>query len=548
MRKGLVVTLGVALVLAVAPSFAEAPLLSCIPDIVISDFDAGQTADQNLFVFQDALNLDEYVTDADTPDNMIKWSFIETTGDALRFNGITEISSPASALDPGANNIRLAANGLVTIENVQMTSAATEPMVSAVVLYASDGTTVTSEAITVTTVNTDNSAGSQGDALVAPTVKEFTFATGAEGWTWASITGYDVPNHQAANGSLEMTEAAGPHTNVVYGGYESSKDPAQGMHPKVGCILRARVQMRSNAASGVATPGFRIRVFTGHMVQFNGEFVPDFTNQDYLDEQQVQFSSLDFAAVGNREPGASGKTYTMLYYPQQVPETLLAPNVTTFFAVEMLDTEGGNDAGTLFVDDVKVDAIDRPELGAGTAIDAWTTTSFVAASWNTGTNKLDNTNYNGTGLTVGVQSGALAITVASGNQWFESYAEPATGINLTPGNYYRFAWMVTSTESSENFGPRVRVAIASERFVWIAFKELAGGALLARFDTTPKLMEMWAVAPTADPQNADGKTEGTKPRFESWLTTSNTGFPFFKTVAGTVRAVSVTTEEFQPIP
>ena len=54
MRKGLV-TLGVvALVLAVSPSFAEAPLLTCLPDIVISDVEQNSaTADANLFVFSD---------------------------------------------------------------------------------------------------------------------------------------------------------------------------------------------------------------------------------------------------------------------------------------------------------------------------------------------------------------------------------------------------------------------------------------------------------------------------------------------------------------
>jgi hypothetical protein len=50
MRKGLVVTLGVvALIFVVSPSFALAPLITCIPDITISDVEQNAaTVDNNI--------------------------------------------------------------------------------------------------------------------------------------------------------------------------------------------------------------------------------------------------------------------------------------------------------------------------------------------------------------------------------------------------------------------------------------------------------------------------------------------------------------------
>jgi hypothetical protein len=547
MRKGLVITLGVALALCVAPSFGEAPIISCLPDIIISDFDQSQTADANLFVFSDALDLDEYVLDLDTSDTILRWSFTETTGDAIRINGKSEVL-PANALEPGASDIRAGTNGFIDLQNVTMTGASTQPVVSTLEFHVSDGSASRSETVIVTTINTDNSTGSQGDALVPPVLRTWTFAAGDEGWTWFDLQGalgYAVPTHQAAGGSLEMVKSTA-QTVITFGGYESPKNPSTGVQPRVGCIERAKFMLRGTSASAAAMPGFRLQALTNHMVFFGGAWQPNFATQDYVDTQKVVWATMNVFHIAGREPGATARAYTILSYPFQAVETLTSTDTVTYFTCDMLDNiPTDNDLGSIFIDEVTVDAIDRPELGAGTAVDAFTTSSFAASSWSGSVVNIG-AGFNSTNLVVANQSGALVITVASGNQFFEAVHELTNPLALQSESWYRLNWQVSATEApGDFFGPLVRVALRSQRFIWIAHKDLSGGGLVARFESTPTDFELWAVAPSAQ---AGGLTEPMAPIFESWLLASNTGFPFFKVVAGTVRAVALTTEVFDAIP
>jgi hypothetical protein len=557
MRKGLVVTLGVALALSVAPAFAEAPIISCLPDIIISDFDkTAQTADTNLFVFSDALDLDEYVVDYDTSVTALRWSFIETTGNAIRINGCDEITL-GQQLEPGAKDIRAASpggNGFISLQNVVMTGASTQSMISTLEFWVSDGTASRSESVLVTTVNTNGTTGSVEDALVPPVVRQWTFEAGADGWTWFDQAGgaldYAVPTHQVAGGSLQIGKTVAA-TKITFGSYESPKSPTAGVQPKVGCILRGTFKMRgSGNASPAGFPGFRLQALTAHMVNAGGgNWSPNFATQDYLDYQKVLFDSLAFTYIAGREPTATVKNYEILSYPFQAAETLMSTDTVTYFTCDLLDNDFTvNDVGTIFVDEMVVDAIDRPELGAGTRVDALTSSSFASGSW-TGahTNINAGGTYNDVGLVTAVQSGALVITVAPGNQSFEAYLSYNNAIALDVGKWYRMNWVITSTVApGENFGPRVRVALQSTRFNWVSHKDLDGGGLIAVFDSTPRDTELWSVAPA--PGLTGNQTEPMRPVFESWLTASNTNWPFYKTIAGTTRCIGLTTEVFDPVP
>jgi len=81
-----------------------APIISCIPDIIISDADQ-KSADRNLFIFENALNLDELVRD-DTAASLLKWSFVEPTprggvgwllGSTVAVSESTTKASPSTA-------------------------------------------------------------------------------------------------------------------------------------------------------------------------------------------------------------------------------------------------------------------------------------------------------------------------------------------------------------------------------------------------------------------------------------------------------------------
>jgi len=559
MRKGLVITLGVALVLSVVPAFSEAPIISCIPDIIISDLDLSQqTVDSNVWVFADALDVDEFVADADTADDLLRWSFIETGTSAIRINGIASLDPATEDVkNPGAKNIR-GTDGVIDLENVAMTAASTT-MNNTIDVFVSDGDKVDSQTVSVTTVNVDANATSQSqdDALVSKVLKSWNFDSGEQGWVYSSFG--SVPNfinepaHAATGGALTLTENASHGGLIIYGAYETPKAPTEAVRPPYGCVMRATYTMKSSgAASAVATPGWRLHAVTKHVAFAGGQWVPDFRNLDFIDEGYVQYSTLNFVQQV-RVPSATGTDLVLLYYPNQVAETLLSTSTITYFTFELLDTEaGGNDGGTLALDSLVVDSIDNPDRTVGTEVPGLTTTNFTTADWEANPATLLNIPGGGTpnisGLTFGVSGTDLAITVAPGNQFFEAFINTKTGVRLNPGNYYRVIWELTATITGTFVEPRVRLVAVSDYFIWVAVKEQQGGAAVAGLTQDPQDWTMWFVAPSADPRTAGATdTEPIKLRFGTWASTA-IEFPNTTQVGGTVRALSLTTHEFQAIP
>jgi len=565
MRKGLV-TLGVvALVLAVTPGFTEAPLLSCLPDIVISDVEQNtQTDDLNLFVFSDAIDLDEYVNDADTPTSALRWTFIETTtpGNTIEINGIA--SNPAvDVVEPGVDDIRAVSN-MASFKNAAWygtdpgAGATDEAMIE---MYVSDGTSVSHQTMVITTVNADFETGDP-DAVVPSTEASYNFDSGAQGWTFFSITSTAPPiqaaGQSATNGALRLTESA-PHEAIIFGAWESPRDPTVAVAPKLGGIMRARYQVSTEGvASPTESPGVRMRGLTSHVSQQTGTWEQDFANQDFTSTEYVTIGTIDFQmAIGGldgRVPG-TGQEYQLLVFPRQVAETLLSEDpdspVVMYFSYDVLDLEGqtsltGNaDAGTHVIDSVVIDCLDRPEIGTGTAVPEMSFSDF-STGWSTGIKDLGTGTRNDGGLVV--TAGAdVSITVATGNQHFDAYAEMTDGVSVEAGRTYRLAFWCTSSETGGGTikGPTVRVHLTSTRFVYTAVKELSGGALISRLTSTPSLMELWVLAPAADTTQATaGVTEPMKATFESYLAANAAAWPDFRTVEGTVTLTDLETEVF----
>lgn len=74
MRKGFRVTLAtVAIAFMGFNAMAKAPTIADIPDIIVGDEEQSTAA--NVFVFPDALNLDQWVNDDDSTDGQIIWSY-----------------------------------------------------------------------------------------------------------------------------------------------------------------------------------------------------------------------------------------------------------------------------------------------------------------------------------------------------------------------------------------------------------------------------------------------------------------------------------------
>jgi hypothetical protein len=559
MRKGLV-TLGVvALVLAVSPGFAEAPILSCLPDIVISDVEQNsQTADSNLFIFSDAVDLDELVEDADTADDLLRWSGIDPAGD-ISINGIALNDPGVNTLEPGAQDLRAVnVDGSATFEddNWNATPPTTdgETKETMITLYVSDGTTVSEGVMKVITVNTVSDTG-PGDEVVPVPLATYDFASNEQGWGWFAVAPIlQEVAHSYSGGALRMTETASVGA-LQFGAWESPQDPTVAIEPKLGCIMRARYSISSSGvASPTAAPGLRLRGATVRVTSDGaGGWIPDFLTEDYNSLDQVFVGTTNFfmgsGDFDNRVPG-TGNTYTLYVFPRQVAESLQSPDPTNpvvhYFTADMLDTDAEGDGGTYIIDSVQIDGIDRPELGAGTAVPELSFTDF-STGWSAGIQPLPGGTINQAGLVAAVGAD-LTITVANGNEWFIAFAEHTDGVALDSGRIYRLAYSMTSSElPGGDEGPLIRVNVDSANFVWNAYKELQGGSLLARLTSTPSLMELWLEAPPAL-VSTPGLTEPMKPKINSYLATNIAAWPFFRVVSGTVQCTELQTEVFDSLP
>lgn len=547
MRKGLVVTLGVvALVCVVTPGFALAPIITCVPDIIVSDVEQNsQTDDLNFFIFSDALDLDDLVVDADDPSSTIRWSFIETTpgSNTLTINGIE--SDPAvNTLEPGASDLRMVSR-YATFENIALVPTpgsdyATDSMIT---LYASDGTAADSADIIVTTMD-DSTAPyddlTPGDSTVIPQGQTYTWTTSSGDWDFYGFAGLDEPLYSVNNALvLEQTDAMdGP---LVYGAWESSKDPANTVQSKLGCVLRARYDLTS--PDGAVCPSFRMRA-NWMKVVWNatyGIWVIDLSDQDFNAEQFNVYQTFDANHIPGREPGTSGQMYTLLYYPEQTDT--VASTGSTYLAFEMVEGDNwgsDDDFGILTCRSVEVDYFDNPGLRTG-RID-YDPTDY--SNWVNGVTPIGL----GTPVGVNVVSGAngISISMTSSSNYFEAVSH-SPDLNLEPGRYYRATYMVTSTQQpGGSFGPTVRGMIASSTFTYSNQKDMKGGGQLSAFDMTPRPYHLWLQAPSAD--TGSNLTEAMWVIFESYLTDNPS--PFFpgKSIEGTVTCSDVVLESWPEMP
>jgi len=409
----------VALCISVRSSFSLAPVISCIPDIIISDADDNTaTDDKNFFVFSQALNLDELVRDDDTASNTLRWSFVDSTGDDIQINGKDELADPTpdNIKDPSGSNIR-SVSKYATFRNKTWSPASgstpyanppASSMTSTLELYVSDGTGISSQPIIVKTVNTSGDpTGKQHDQKIPQSTRSYTFNSTAEGWRWFDMSpgfpGPAGPNIQSG-GRLRMVELVTQTQPIVYGRWESSYDPATALRAKWGCIMRARYKMYSTV-DGMNCPGMRFLAWWTHVMNAGGTagWIQDWVNQDFADEYEMDYHTTNISGifVPGREPGTAGQTYTFLYYPQQI-DTLTTGIV--WISADLLDMDTfNNDAGEISIDQVDVDGIPCPEVGTGTRVNQFSSSSFSTWRRNSGVVDASLATTAGITLTLGAQ-------------------------------------------------------------------------------------------------------------------------------------------------
>lgn len=157
--------------MASASAFAEAPVIVPPPDVIIGDLEQGDG--NNVFIFADAIDLDAIVSDDNTADGAIKWSYM-SSDTRIAINGAAQLSGSDPNAPLAGENIR-ATNGdqpsgvedgltnTITFRNQGLS-----PTFGSLGPYADPGTTgiIPAETRTITLYASDCSTYSQVDITV----------------------------------------------------------------------------------------------------------------------------------------------------------------------------------------------------------------------------------------------------------------------------------------------------------------------------------------------------------------------------------------------
>ncbi|MCX7717088.1 MAG: hypothetical protein N2111_01625 [Candidatus Sumerlaeaceae bacterium] len=257
MMKRLLTSLfaGALLVTSASVSFAAAPTIRDLPEVIIGDAEDNIGTDNNFFVFTNAFKFDDYAQDVDTTVSTLIWSFDEgnpTGPNWFEINGIgpvavgdAAIAAEAAAggvnrLNPAGKNIRLG-NTFATFRDVIFSPPPTvlpyaDPVDPAktqhatgktVRFYVSDGTQVTSEDTIVRTVDDGFDALSPACVYSTRQVDSFTTnnvttnAGDPNGWFFSVAAGSPVGAYEAGTQSISIQVFSQPATNYATASYQT---------------------------------------------------------------------------------------------------------------------------------------------------------------------------------------------------------------------------------------------------------------------------------------------------------------------------------------
>jgi hypothetical protein len=433
MRKGLKVTLmTVAIAMMGFNAMSMAPVISDMPDMIVGD--EASATDPNLFVYPDAIDLDNYVTDDTTADGSIVWSYTKATlPGRYRINGVDPIdlgsenaNAPGakridnqvvnSEVNPDANTrtITVRDHTLSPLPSGPNTDPGTVGIVASEVItfIASDGTTYSldqggANSVVVYTDNDGVDRLSPGGLQSTP-VTAISFTAGTQGWLSAidfAIGGGVTPSQNGTTGLCIDVTAAG----VNQGTWRSSDAPYNFIPLVANAVYRVRLNASTTSSLG-GTPLWTF-VYEQQATCSGGEYL-------FLDNEG-----------GENAPSPIGRsTFDLWITPPPVSTTAWNNTTNGPFAAanagqrdyrlifKVLDVEnvgygGETDAGAVCVRDIDVVRYAIGDLsGAATATPLDVTSVTDALSG--GNSQVDG--LLGTNVTF---NGGVATVSSSGNTW-----------------------------------------------------------------------------------------------------------------------------------
>jgi hypothetical protein len=451
MRKSLPLLIAVlAIALIGSSAFAYAPVMQPLPNVWIGDIeDNVGTVDNNLFRFSDAFDLDMYVTDDDTTISELVWSFYEMGNGYLEVNGVTELATPADAIDAaaGAKDIRHQGapfdDSLVDFWDLKDSPkplslpypSPTAPLNEVVTFFVSDGAFVDSGE---TVIQADDGGPDRVSDTTSWIVVDSWDFEGTAGWTFTgpAIDSADVACLGATSvydGSRLGTDTAGTTSRF---GYWTA--PSQVPYAADKLFKYEWMGVSSNNTSSTNDPTVRFRV----------------NSFDFATAFEMIISS-----VGTDPPFAPTTTprdYTMYYMPYH------ASDMTPAFDVYDFDP---SDTGIIYLDELVVSETDAPTAD-------WTAVSYPAFGTWTALTSISPYGTVTSGTSGGLQ---LTSTVSAGFNYGFWQSSAGGTIPMAADTMYRVLATIASSDASP---PQAFMRVSSADFQ-VTYRFKADGLTVA---------------------------------------------------------------------
>lgn len=417
--------------------FAYGPVLKALPDVYIGNMEdnAGLTYDLGLYRFSDAFDLDAYVTDEDSTESELVWSFWDANNE-LEVNGLTELADPSDAANAAAlgKDIRHPADAQFQPGNLVdfMVTRTPDPenFDKIVSFFVSDGLFVDSDEILVQS----DQGGFDRISEVDPweLIRTDDFEGDTDSWVFVPLTGTTAPDFfAAATSSFDGSK-------LGVGGFDDSTNKFSFWYgPQVDYqankLFKFAWMLSTSQANQDLVPTVRLRV-----------------NSAGFSYAQTMTLSSDGVTNPNA-PTATPKVYNQYVMP------LDTNGLVPYFDVY----DFGTDAGAVYLEEMTASAT-TPNL------DGWTADTVPAfGSWLAVTS-ISPFSAVSSGTTGGLQ---LASTVAASNAFGFWASGFGSGITLADGNVYRALFTVASSDTAPPNG-YVRVSTGdlqvAYRLSWLA--------------------------------------------------------------------------------
>ncbi len=525
MKKGLLAGLLLTSVTFVgANAFAAAPVISNIPDVIIGDAEDNVGTDNNFFVFTNAFNFDNFVSDLDTPKASLQWSFDEGD-DAVApnqrwftINGKQAVHLGSSEIATSGNtghNPPAPANELRSVSQfasfrdiifspgsgpAQQFPAPTEPDKSdhaagkVVTFYVSDGTNVASKSILVATRDNQNDALSGGSQFTQ--LYDEPFSAAPTVWTTESLLGTGSTNdYDSANGAIRSrisTAAAGYRRTAAW--YTSGAPivpySAIGSTNWVrGKFYVYRTGQSPNQAN--VMPAIRMRLMQRFVIASTLEVWSHTPGIDSLEPMGAQIAPSDNPAAPS--------VYRVDYDPPEVPQTVNNPateGVLAFFGAYASGSSTWSNGYVALTELVVgtypavLGTLANSYSGAGITSDPAEPPERYSIYWPTGTpNGYDPSTD--TSIAPTYTQGASGVTVDSTSTQFQQDASGnkrmgiiqyyvnlgASPVQVAAGQLYQVRYHITSTRQS-NLQAQMRLFLRAGGYLYNVQYEVGGAFAL----------------------------------------------------------------------